>query len=102
MAAKHTPGPWKFTQTASEYYTLPSTVETEDEECIATVHPMFGDGLSVISGSQDANARLIAQAPAMYEVIRDRLAVDGHSGALACPCDICNRSRAILAAVEGE
>jgi hypothetical protein len=61
--SKHTPGPWKVT---SESYN--PLIECEDGYVIAQIK---GVSLNVAGFDYEANARLIAAAPRMYELLAE-------------------------------
>ena len=52
-------------------------------------------------GERDANARLIAEAPAMREALAMYYARDISDGVHLCPCEPCVKTRSILARVGG-
>ncbi|MCP4948876.1 MAG: hypothetical protein GY923_15375 [Aestuariibacter sp.] len=73
---KHTPGPWRFDD---DYHPCVGTDEGENSREIADVrdvYPNYDDSERV------ANARLIAQAPRMYELLLEIQAVEdiSHDG----------------------
>lgn len=55
---KHTPGPWHANTPADEHYAKGSTIRDTEGDIVAVVH-------ACNRGSTIANARLIAQAPAL-------------------------------------
>jgi hypothetical protein len=93
-----TPGPWSYE--APEYLDDEALIDSDRDGVIASMWT---------SGNRDANARLIAQSPAMYTLLRD-LGGDGGDGFCeGCGRDIKSgqehspscRINAILRAVEG-
>lgn len=63
---KHTPGPWKW---GDDYRGLYGQGEVRQRE-VLTFEPYEGMWLSY-TDHQDANARLIAAAPLMYEALEE-------------------------------
>ena len=94
MADQHTPGPWKVN------YRQFSRVTSENGALIATCNRL--DSLSTLQ----ANALLIAQAPALY-VIATRLAAlaeglrNGSSAAEYVACRLADEASAAIAKVSG-
>lgn len=73
MKTKHTPGPWKVSETADENNNEIIVYEAGHEKGagIASVSPLP----FYSSESQRANAQLIAAAPELLEVCRDLLEI---------------------------
>lgn len=76
MKTQHTPGPWKCST-----YGQRISIDTENNEVgiwgIAHINP-DGDGRNGIpSASNRANARLIAAAPDLLEILKEALDVMG-------------------------
>ena len=66
--AKHTPGPWRSTKGARDTVHIGPDVRNDAGRIVAFVSY---DGAPVGDGAEaDANARLIAAAPAMLEALR--------------------------------
>lgn len=61
--SKHTPGPWRY---------KPHSVDSNYMLIFCSADPAEGDNLRGYCG--DANARLIAAAPALLEALQDLLA----------------------------
>ncbi len=60
------------------------------------------DGKLVADALQDGpDARLIAEAPAMFDLIKRGLDIDGNEER-QCPCKLCEAGRAIIARVLGK
>ena len=99
--AKHTPGPWVVKSTDEDINT--KTIIDSDEFWIAKVLN-FNRASDDIRESQ-ANANLIAAAPAMYEALQALLALIGDedlpdNGELS-GASICDFARSALAQAEG-
>ena len=92
----HTPGPW-YPHYAKADHCLSSSVWGKEP----------GNQVAVIGGksleTMNANAALIAAAPAMYEALRLLLGVDAcHNGMVCCgECGYC-KGMAALAQAEGK
>lgn len=61
--SKHTPGPWSIDQNAMEHWMITAQNSERHRGYIAT--------LSTTNTQSEANARLIAAAPEMLEVLRE-------------------------------
>lgn len=80
MTSKHTPGPWEVAEEDGEFFVQ---VVNQPESC----HPMFdryrivhgwiggdpSDDPAPDLGTPEANARLIATAPELFEVLREMM-----------------------------
>lgn len=94
---KHTPGPWRTRKEKRS-----TLVCDEYGNQIALIRPVKKYG---IEGDTEANARLIAEAPMMYEALKDLYV--WHTGGCkineSCQCGQCLtcRVRALLARIEG-
>jgi hypothetical protein len=91
--AAHTPGPWHVDG---------SSVTGADGHRVADVRDsVYAKG---VTRDRDANARLIAEAPAMLDVLRafvDTLGPDDHVGCVGTLGCSFNDARAILARIDG-
>jgi hypothetical protein len=95
----HTPGPWKMSPPLGEgdYAVLADQVTAGGNFYIATL-PLGSHAQA------EANARLIAAAPAMLEYVRAAVAtlsVNGRNNSEERMADLAKRARAILRDVEG-
>ena len=91
MAQGWTPGPWKLIWHGNEKYPFPLSLHTADDTCWVA-----RDG----TVSSEANARLIASAPALYEAL-DKLVTNW--AALGGPAeDWLHEARAALSAARGD
>ena len=96
MNGKHTPGPWPMTTVPTscgvchKIGRFPgSGVHEYGSACV------YVDRASKAAEAElKANARLIAAAPEMLEMLRDRLVDD-------CHCVHCTKTRALILRVEG-
>ena len=75
--SKHTPGPWHVRPFHFVYYEIAEFVERVKASGQWPKDKQIGE--------TDANARLIAQAPEMYELLEMLLRLDEHGG-LRCSC----------------
>jgi hypothetical protein len=102
VSAQHTPGPWVAVCEEGSYGVF---VEDDGRE-IARLFDNKGNfpqssfvGTQYLyDGQHEANARLIAEAPAMKEALRAFLTMEGMSDRLAAE----GQARAILARIDGE
>lgn len=101
MSAQHTPGPW--TTTPGRFW-ICSVGNNPDDPGVWSAYPVAANQ-SFPFGSKKADARLIAEAPAMLEAMRLVIGMaDGDNAPLdefgdeICPFERC---RAILARIEG-
>lgn len=112
----HTPGPWKWPLDPSDLRskkgdTILGSLQGPDGGSV--LHVDYCDGM--IAAYEFADARLIAQAPAMYELLKeisDRSVFTDTSGLPIAMCLFCGaigrghekdcRLAAVLKAVEGE
>lgn len=101
----HTPGPWTVAYYLEPNEGLYSFVAGPNNECV--VDPIDGDGESFMRIDNN-DARLIAQAPAMYELLKELQWCDEYLHHSMCP--VCEgvedhlpdcRLAAVLKAVEG-
>ena len=93
--AQHTPGPWNVVDTSDDRKRLQIHADAASLIIVASVH-------SVHDRIGQANARLIAAAPEMLAEILAALAehaAEQHMGG-DCPCEVCERRRALLARIE--
>lgn len=97
MTSKHTPGPWRLVKTVTRgEFCWDYKIRSEDDSAICTLGPV----------AQDANARLIAEAPAMLDALRDwaglsRSPADGPLRPSQAK-DLRERTRALLARIDGK
>ena len=107
----HTPGPWKAAYYLNPDDGLYSSISGPDNAIV--VDPIDGDGAAFMR-IDDQDCRLIAQAPEMYELLKEIewSKVDCRDGSIVV-CPSCNnlecfghepdcRLAAVLKAVEGE
>ena len=105
MSAKYTPGPWATEEVANPVEGASSLVvcTADFEYRIADAYaPVHHDGMAVPYEQAEANARLIAEAPAMVELARafvSYLEDDSRSERRRQAC--LAEARAILARIEG-
>jgi hypothetical protein len=90
--AKHTPGPWQYDNTR-KHYTERDVIRRNG--LIVCLLPSRGSMMP--DAERDSNARLIAEAPAMAEALRDLL----ECAKWGNPFDF-DKARAILARIDGE
>ena len=90
----HTPGPWRVASDSDRH------VETIDGLQVASIKPLGFDFVERW-GETVANARLIAAAPELLEVVKE--VVESLRG---CPCEPCDKSRlaiqSLIDRVEGK
>lgn len=109
--ARFTPGPWKIEAPLPDGDIVITTPNGLRSLCEVhhTEHASAGD----VSGETAANARLIAQAPAMLEALQALIALADHAnsapaaelcgpGMTARTVEAWQRARAIVAAAKGE
>lgn len=74
MSAQHTPGPWLCTKAKhgvdAGHYVIATVADDRGDRCLI-IHAEVGD-----DGQGDANARLIAAAPALLEALEALLGMD--------------------------
>jgi len=58
-------------------------------------------GKMVAMAATPEDARLIAESPALYAIIKNGLLIDTQGSQSPCPCRLCQAGRAIVARVEG-
>ncbi len=97
--SKFTPGPWR-----EKKYSLRVLAQVKNEDggfeplCVADCGQSLHLSSYLAEGEQNANARLIAQAPEMYELLSH---ITNHDPLL--PCRFCiNEARRIKAAIDRE
>ena len=88
MEKKYTPGPWATLRSADD---VTMWVDAENGDVLATIHRANID-------TRDANARLIAAAPELVEIIDELLAT--YYG--APDPDVFKRAEAVLAKALGD
>ena len=94
--SKHTPGPWHLSECATQ--TTRAGIVSVDGLHITDVN-----GYGMTDSQNQANATLLAAAPAMYEALRLLLGVDAcHNKMIHCgECGYC-KGMAALAQAEGK
>ena len=92
--AKHTPGPWDADLLDIRDWTFDIPVVRQAD---------YGWRICAVSGTNrqvgEANARLIAAAPELYEALEDILILVDHD---ALPFDLLTRIRAVVAKASGD
>ena len=91
--SKHTPGTWKAQKNHGDLW-IRATDRYEESLLIANVYETFEEG------QKEANARLIAAAPEMLEVLRE--AISAYSLTNYPKDHWSNKVRRLLAKIEGE
>jgi hypothetical protein len=67
--SKHTPGPWQLIKPGIGYF---DDLKALEGRTWGVAADSFGDKLhTIVRGTEEANARLIAAAPEMLEALRD-------------------------------
>ena len=90
--SQHTPGPWTFSKGAWEKFGRPQIADARGYY-IAEITPQGQE--------TEANARLIAKVPEMYEMIYWIANGDTRKSCAAMLAELRNRARALLREVEG-
>jgi hypothetical protein len=102
--AAHTPGPWFYEESTSSDNTF--SIRDDAETPIADVERWNGDNDLEVMAEAEANARLIAAAPKLLEVLQDFLE-DDMKGMMDCeiaeiePDSLYGRALAAIAAATG-
>lgn len=92
----HTPGPWQVKPTTARWHPSNST-----GDLIVAGPQIIGE--IWLGGNREANARLIAAAPEMYELLNLLRDADFKDVGLRSNLfDLANQARALLAKVRGE
>lgn len=99
MNIKHTPGPWVSHKAPSVRGGHGFVIQNAAHRGIMVASLFPGSSTDRIESVAEANARLIAEAPAMLEALRD--VVSGRWGYLI-DGDGSGHLRAILARIDGE
>jgi hypothetical protein len=93
-AAKHTPGPWWFSEVENGNYQI-----GQGDSALATTIPIW-NGLQITERKPDedkANAHLIAAAPELLEALEDAIDklndADMHEGFVARALDVIAKAR---------
>jgi hypothetical protein len=91
----HTPGPWRHHGRRSESQSHRGFAIWSEKCCIGDVFPLDPDG-----NGGEANARLIAAAPEMYELLKE---IDrrGYLGIHDDPEDAVDPARELIKRIEG-
>ena len=93
-SSSHTPGPWRGDRTTGRIVAQSPAYPSDEDRCIAEI----GESLAFSQQERVANARLIAQAPEMYELLSH---ITNHDPLL--PCGFCiNEARRIKAEIDGK
>ena len=96
MADKHTPGPWNIGSSDLPVSRMSIHCKGHKDSCHSTVALMVSRGAIGIShGEEFANARLIAAAPDLLEVLEELVAEFG-------VCGLTEKARAAIAKATGE
>lgn len=100
MTSKHTPGPWILTGTPDSYFGICGNWGGSPGPTMFELHPTTYLARDTI----DANARLIAEAPAMLEALRELEAAITFSSApeIHVKGRIVNRISALLSRIDGK
>lgn len=98
MSAKHTPGPWRIAhpEDLADKYGVDLLVRTDKRRVAIGLGPERGEPGSAIAET-DANARLIAAAPEMFEAL-ERAAAHLPSDEEILDYAACNDGRAMASA----
>lgn len=89
--SEHTKGPWLIRHDIAIYG------GEDGKRQVACCNARIGAGMPT---EDRANARLIAAAPEMLELLKEHLADNPASDSVYCVCDLCVRTRALLAKIE--
>ena len=96
MADKHTPGPWNIGSSDLPVSRLSIHCKGHKDSCHSTVALMVSRGAIGISHDEEfANARLIAAAPDLLDVLEELVAEFG-------VCGLTEKARAAIAKATGE
>lgn len=96
MKAKHTPGPWRWSE-PSNWHGLAALVTSDKHEPIAQVHMRGWPKRTAI-----ANARLIAAATDLLEACEAALADGPHNASHGLSFQVVDALRAAIAKAKGE
>ena len=107
--AKHTPGPWVVDEVYEDDEQRCIGIVKEGQGYIAGIHILASadTGNTEFTAEDEANAHLIAAAPAMYEALQGMLTLVKHIDQSATNegltnCDIIAKARQALAQAEGK
>ena len=96
MNAKHTPGPWNIGSSDLPVSRMSIHCKGHKDSCHSTVALMVSRGAIGISHDEEfANARLIAAAPDLLDVLEELVAEFG-------VCGLTEKARAAIAKATGE
>ena len=96
MADKHTPGPWNIGSSDLPVSRMSIHCKGHKDSCHSTVALMVSRGAIGISHDEEfANARLIAAAPDLLDVLEELVAEFG-------VCGLTEKARAAIAKATGE
>jgi len=96
MNAKHTPGPWNIGSSDLPVSRMSIHCKGHKDSCHSTVALMVSRGVIGISHDEEfANARLIAAAPDLLDVLEELVAEFG-------VCGLTEKARAAIAKATGE
>jgi len=96
MADKHTPGPWNIGSSDLPVSRMSIHCKGHKDSCHSTVALMVSRGVIGISHDEEfANARLIAAAPDLLDVLEELVAEFG-------VCGLTEKARAAIAKATGE
>lgn len=98
METKHTPGPWKIMPIHADDYRSTVMAGGEYGQYVATVNLRQTD---MTRTEQEANARLIAESPAMYDAcisVHDIINSYSHMPAIKIACE---KLQAVINRIEG-
>lgn len=106
MNTQHTPGPWLLSDNRSAEYQADSYViraefpaKEDDDKFTATVATVRMQSATIAGQYAEANARLIAAAPELFDMLREFAAED--SQCRSDWLDLKRSARALIAKVEG-
>ena len=110
---KFTPGPWTFRRVDSEgslvYCQIGPAAAFDKHRSVAYAGTYGKDATGSTAGIRqtdaecEANARIIAAAPKMYDALKLALEIIGERGGLHTPTGRCrSRIRSVIAEVEGD
>jgi hypothetical protein len=105
--SKHTPGPWNYDSGYIDTHAVDDD-GSRDYIILAEMHSTFGpdnygvDQWMLPPEEYEANARLIAAAPEMYEALQMFLAYNDQGGPISFDTDaMWAKARSVLAKIEG-